>query len=524
MVNLKKTEAKGDFLFKAALILILCYFLYFSAVLMNLYNTFHEYSDYAVFLYNLYMNVNYPQITHGLQSIAFDTHLSPDGLFLALMYYFFQSPLTLLIVQLGFMCITAFIILYAVRDLTGSSFWAFAFCFAFLINPGTVGQIVYDSHIEFLMQPFYILTLYFYMKGEFRLFALSSVLLLGSADIASAMALTLGIGLVLYELLYNKRHQITKTNINFAYSLVLMSIIAIALYAVATHSLHSSYSTSYSSLPPAIGIYGAQNQVGPALSGLLHNPGQTIANDFNLYAGPYKIYLVYAMLLIIFGFGLMLLADPLIALVFGLSWLGGVFIIGNPSFLLPLSEYFGVIVCPAVSAAIIGLIISKRKETYLSNAIKGLGLDFDRTVKIAAIVLPVLFSIVGPAAYLFAYSPQTQYHSFSASDINQIVFLESNASQKTAYAQLNSAIAQIPTNASVMTQYYDIAHVSERRYVEPVSTDYFQPEYILVDFNNNISSNMCLFDNCTRLSGLVNSDNYSIYFRNGTAILYGLNT
>ena len=46
------------------------------------------------------------------------------------------------------------------------------------------------------MQPFYVLTLYFYMKKEFRGFVVSLALLLGSADVASFMAFTMGLGLV----------------------------------------------------------------------------------------------------------------------------------------------------------------------------------------------------------------------------------------------------------------------------------------------------------------------------------------
>ena len=104
-VRTAKTE--NELLFKLALVLILCYFVYFCAVVVNLYYTFHEYSDFTLSVYNLYINSQYPQVAHGLQLMMFDEHLSPDSLFLVLAYYIFQSPITLLIIQLAFVCLTA---------------------------------------------------------------------------------------------------------------------------------------------------------------------------------------------------------------------------------------------------------------------------------------------------------------------------------------------------------------------------------------------------------------------------------
>jgi uncharacterized membrane protein len=522
-MGMKTKKPDKDLFFKIGLVLIACYFVYFSAVLINLYNIFHEYSDFAISVYGLYFNSHYPQIAHGLQLMEFDVHLSPDSLFLTFIYHFLPSPIILLITQLAFMCAAALVILYGVRDLTGNSFLAFALCLAFLINPGTLGLIVYDSHVEFLIPLFYVLTLYTYLKANLKGFAISSILLLGSADVTPFMALALGIGLVFYEFVYNKKQAVTKSNVSFAYALIVMSICAMLFYSLATSALESGYSSSYSNLPPVLKISnGAQKTIGPSISGFLGNPIKTLESNLALYISSYMAYFVYAILLVILGFGLGLLVDWPVAIIFATSWLGGLFVIGYPAFLEPLSEYFGYVIGPSVSAAILGLLIYRKKETYLSKIIRSLKLNAARTMEISVIALPVFLSIVGPAVYFFAFSVLTQYHSVSAGNLGQILFFASNSSQTVAYAQLDSAIAQIPQNSSLMVQYFVNAHVSNRQYVENIEnlSYYPRPQYVLLDFNRNLSSNMCLFENCTSLNNFVDSGNYSLYFSNGTALVY----
>ena len=302
-------------------------------------------------------------------------------------------------------------------------------------------------------------------------------------------------------------------------------MLAIVFYSVGASYLEGSYGASYSNLPSAFKAGGVGVLITQPLYAFIHNPVQALGSNIAMYVAGYKEYLIYAFLLAILGFGLTLLVDPLIALLFGLTWLGGVFVLGLAEFLLPLTNYFGYVIGPAVSAAILGILIARKKKTYLSKAIEGLGLDFDNTIKFAAIALPILLSIVGPAIYLLVASPDTQYHSISASNINQILLFESNSSQRAAYSQLYSALAQVPQNASVLAQYFVTAHLADRRYLDTfVVGNYsyqpqsFQPHYVLVDFNRNISSSMCLLDNCTRLNDTVDSANYSVYFSNGTAV------
>ena len=52
-----------------------------------------------------------------------------------------------------------------------------------------------------------MLTFYFYMKANLKGFIVSSLLLVGTVDVAPLMGITLGIGLVIYEFVYNKKER-----------------------------------------------------------------------------------------------------------------------------------------------------------------------------------------------------------------------------------------------------------------------------------------------------------------------------
>lgn len=519
-------EKKGSgLLFKLALVLIACYFIYFAFLLAHLYAVFHEYSDFGIAVTSLYFNTQLPQIAHGFQLLTLGEHISPDALGIMGIYALVPSPLTLLILQDAVISLTALIILLAVRDLAKSDWMAFAFCIAFLINPGTLGQMLFDSHIEFLITPFYVLTIYYYLKGHVKGFAISSILLLGTADVAPFMALTLGVALILYEFLYNKRKTVTKSDARLAITLVVLSLLFMGAYAEITNVLAQGYPASYPGLPPYLYVTnGAQVLIGPSLASLLHNPVGQLGGEIGLYLGSYKVELVYSILLIIFAFGLTALADPVPALVMLIPWLGGAFVVGLPAFVFPTSQYFGYVIGPAFGMAIIGLLIVLSKKSWLYKVLAQIRENPGSTIKIAAIALPILFSIIGPAAYLLVSTPQSAYHSINTANLGQLLLFQSNASQKSAYAQLYSAIAQVPANASVLTNYFIIAHLSQRQYAEQLGNGgyFFNPQYILVDENLNVSSNACNIplDNCTRLDSLLDSGNYSLIFENGTAMLY----
>lgn len=519
----KSKRSQRSIFFYAALAIIAIYFVYFAILLVHLYATFHEYSDFGLSVYGLYFNVHFPQIAHGLQLLEFDQHLSPDALLLSGVLYLSPSPITLLLIQDVAISVTALIVLFMVRDLTKSDLLAFAFSLAFLLNLGTLGLMLFDSHIEFLITPFYLLTIYCYVKGKFNGFILSAAALLGSADVSAVMGFTLALGLIAYELVYNRKRQITNTTIRYAIILAIMSLIAIGLYSMATSSLAHGYANgSYPGLPQLLYITnGAQSLIGPSLLTFIHNPIGQLGGQMAIYLAGYKTYLVYAVLLLIFGFGITLLADPLVALLVAIPWISGAFLIGNPAFLTPTSQYFGYVIGPIISASLLGLLMLQRKKGYLAKILGGL--NTSRNLAAAILVFAILFSVVGPAMYLLIYSPASAYHSIDTGNVGQLLTFHSNSSSNTAYAQLRSAIIKVPQNASLLTDYFVEAHLSERKYVEVLDTAItFQPDYILADPNLNISSNACNapLDNCTQLGKILSTGNYSVYFRNGTAVVY----
>ncbi len=521
----KRNEKGTGLLFKIALLMIALYFVYFAFLLVHMYSVFHEYSDFGIAVTSLYFNTHLPQMAHGLQLLTLGEHLSPDALAIMGIYYVVSSPLTLLIFQDAVISLTGLLILLAVRDLTKNDLLAFAFCLAFLINPGTLGQLLFDSHIEFLITPFYVLAVYYYLKGHWKGFALSAILLLGTADVAPFMALTLGIGLVLYEFLFNRKRHFTQSNLNLAVLLVVLSLVAMGLYSVATSALAQGYAGSYPGLPPYLYVTnGAQIQIGPSLLSFLHDPVGQLGTELGLYLSSYRVELFYAVLLVLFAFGITTLADPLVTLVLLVPWLGGAFIVGLPSFLFPTSQYFGYVVGPAIAASLIGLMIVSSKRGRLYRLLQRITQNPDRLVTAAAVALPILLSVIGPAAYLLVSTPQSAYHSISTGNVGQLLLFQSNSSESAAYAQLYSVLAQVPSNASVLTNYFVIAHLSERGSVENLGPGgyYFKPEYILADENLNISSNACnaALDNCTELDSILATGNYSTYFTNGTAVLY----
>ena len=124
-----------------------------------------------------------------LELSVFGQHIAPDQFMVLFAFFFFQSPLTLPIIQLLVLSLTGLLVFGVARDLLKSDRLALIMCAAYLLNPGMHGLLIFDYHAEFFIIPFYIMTFYFYMKAKVRLFLVSLVLLLGavkkSAEIGS---------------------------------------------------------------------------------------------------------------------------------------------------------------------------------------------------------------------------------------------------------------------------------------------------------------------------------------------------
>lgn len=523
MKNMIKGFEKERIYAYVAIAVTLIAITYLALFLYNAYHTFHEYSDLGIMAYSLYFNLNYPQIAHGFQYLIFGNHISPDMLFVLPIFYFYQSSFTLLIIQLLFVYASAFLIFFITRDLTKNSPIALLLCLAFLIYPGTLGMVIFDAHIEFMITFFFLLTFYYYMKSKFYKFLLFSLLLLGSTEVTPLLGFALGIGMLVYEYRYNKNNEISKSKKIFAVMLIAMSLLATIFYSyVSITLLHSQY---YTNLPAALSInQGLQNNLGSYVSKFLHNPISQLSYDVNLYRA-YTPYLIYAILLVLFGFGIALFFSPEIAFILIVPWLSGVFIFQDPSFLLPLSEYFSYVVAPVICATIIGVLASRERKNPLSILLSRVRIEKTKLMISSIIVGSIFLSLLSPVVYFYAVSPTSIFHSITANELGELLFFRSNQTQLNAYRQLYSIIKLVPQNTSLLTEYFIMPHLINREYIDVAPGRIPNPEYVLLDFNKNISDNSCKpgFENCTAFENVISRGNYSIVARNGSAILYKLN-
>ncbi|MEM4067052.1 MAG: DUF2079 domain-containing protein, partial [Candidatus Micrarchaeaceae archaeon] len=162
---------KVSVLFVVAVFLTLLSMIYWTAFGFNAFYTFHEYQDLGIFAYNMWYDIHFPGVMHGLQLLVFGNHVAPDQLFIILpLFYLDQSPLTLLFIQAAILSCTALVIYFVANNLLNDEKLAFLIFLAFLLNPGMHGMLVFDYHAESMIILFYILTFYFLMKARFKLF------------------------------------------------------------------------------------------------------------------------------------------------------------------------------------------------------------------------------------------------------------------------------------------------------------------------------------------------------------------
>ncbi len=234
-----------------ALVIALSSMFYWLAITTHAYRTFLDgTADLTLYSYNMYFNIHYPNIASGIQFLVFSNHISPDALLILPIFYLSQRSLTLLYIQIIIICLTSLLIFYITKKLVKDSFLGIIFMVAFLLSPGVTGILTFDFHIEFLVIPAYLLAFYFYMTRNKKLFAASLLLLLGAVEEAPVLALTMGLGLLAYEMYVSnfKWKSVDKAKRLMLYAIFVSSIITGILYYAAIKYLISSYSTSYQQL------------------------------------------------------------------------------------------------------------------------------------------------------------------------------------------------------------------------------------------------------------------------------------
>ncbi len=483
---------------------------YWIAFAFNAYGTFHEYDDLGIFAHNMWLDIHYPSISHGLQYLVFGNHIAPDMLLLLPFFYLYQSSLTLLVLQVLALSLTSIVVFMVARDFLKSNWLGFAVFAAFVINPGMHGMLIYDFHAENLIILFYILAFYFYTKLQKIPFFVSALLLLGTIEEAPLLGIAFGIGLLLFEFVHRRADAEFRQRIMLAGSMVLLSVAVLGAYIGITLSLQHAYAAGqYATLPPYLQV-GNQLTSAVGMSPSIHS-----ASSIAIW----NSYTVYGLAVGFLFLGIAVFLAPLTALIMSSPWLFEVFVSNNMSFVTMFSQYFGFLLGSTLVAGMLGIkMLQNRKDwthMFLANSIKeGTTLRISYNTLVASIIIVnVIILLLYPMFVL----------SRNVNNIYQDFFFQVSSTQRIYYQQLNSIMALIPNAASLAAPYFTTPQLMGREYLEDMGYTmvkwYFPPQYILVNLNTNVSLNALASENQLANYLRYNQSNYTIYAQNGTTLL-----
>lgn len=515
-----------------ALILMLASIIYWAAFAIHSYNTYHEYTDLGVYVYDMYYHVNYPGILHGMQYLVFGNHLAPDMMLFIPLYYLWQSSLCLLMIQVVAVSLTGFVLFLTAKRLLKSERTAFLLSLAFFLNPGVMGLLVFDFHVEMLIPLFMITTFYSFIERKKLLFAISTILLLGAEEITPFVAIALGVGLIIYLTYGYENTDQRKTMALMAISMIAVSVLALHLYVVAQSDLAISYKSNlYPNLPIFLKDipFGLQQFYSIAAIGLGHGSGLSYLR----YLPPYRT--VLAFLMVFFGFGVAAILEPLIPLTIAAPWIIEVIFAGASGFVYIYNQYFGFVIGSSAVAALIctnliglGKKVPERRESRIREMVKPY---VDHSILVAS----VLFFLI--SLYII--------FSTNVQNLPQNLLLQTPPQQKLYYSQLDKIISDIPANASVMAPYFAMPHLANRMYFEVVPNSFqangiatsneigsgqhqydywFNPQYIVTDPDNYIGALPITFigfpDDINNSMAVSHGLNLSVYEQEGNATLW----
>ncbi len=493
--------------------------LYWIAFALNAYNTFHEYNDLGENAYNMWVYLNYPATAKGLQVLVIGNHVAPDQLFVLAIFALYQSSVTLLVFQAIIMGLTGFVIFLVARDLTKNTVLSFLFYIAFVLNPGMHGLLVFDYHIEVFMILFYVLTFYFYMKRRLWPFLAASVLLLCVAESAIYLGITMVAGLLLFEYSINKDKDARRARLPMLGLLLLLSVAALILYHAVDLRLDTLYGTGYySQLSPNLYITNYYSEQNSNLAGLFSG----------ILQGKLKVYLeaysLYGFVVGILGFGFVVGFDPLVTLIFASGWLTEIFLLGGFNMGAIWNLYFSYVLGGTFAGAMIGNYAATEKTGVVARLLLRLkgAKWYDRTIppfiKSSLLMVLMVILLLSP---LFIYSK-------NINNLGQDFLFQVSPSNQTLINQLQYVVNRVPNNVSLMAPYFTMPHVIQRNELELIGsteTTYFKPQYVLADFNLNISLNAFSYENMTLYNDtLRSSPGYHIVAENGTAVLWEMNS
>jgi len=303
-----------------------------------------------------------------------------------------------------------------------------------------------------------------------------------------------------------KRHNAdseSSRRIKYTYSIMAGALAALLFYNITYYSLPSaSQSVSEGVLPifhvapfPLVPIVGNSTQV---LQGSAVTHGGLSV--------PSIPALIFALIVVFLGFGIGALLEPATAIIFSAPWLGMLLVFRNINFTLISQQYFVFVLAGVLCAAILGIRNFEGGHSWANKQQKYTLLREKSTLLALSIALPIIIYIT---SFAFLNLPNVQ---------NQL-FFQANSTARTDYSQLNYAISQLPPTGNLSVEPVTMPHVANRQYMEELEDLYIIPDYIVVDFNNNVTTSNFTSKMETFTTKLLKIAPYSLALKNGTAIV-----
>ncbi|MGI0100399.1 MAG: DUF2079 domain-containing protein [Candidatus Micrarchaeaceae archaeon] len=504
----RSSSSRNDTLYVIiAVIVVLVSIIYWLVILTHAYNTFQDGSgDLTAYSYNMFFDIHYSSIVHGLQFFVISNHISPDFIFVLPFFYLYQHSIILVYIQAIVICLSSLIVFFTARRMAKDSFLALILEIAFLINPGTTGIITFDFHIEFLLVPLYLATFYFYIASNRKFFIISMALLLGSMEIAPVLGLTMALGLLLFEMYKAdfRLASIDKVKKEMIAVLIVASIITGVFYYASIRYLISSYNTSYQQLPSSLEITsGSEVGLLSNINSIASNPLAHFAELLPVYEMPLVLIMfVLSIAVVLLGFGFFTFKKLQITLLFLLPWIIAVITWTDfPHFIYTGFQYYSYSLGSSFAASMVGLTFMHKWKGSKAGWIITCA-----SILLVVVMLAMVSLILAPKPILFLTNlrnsvPVPGYNS----------------------TQIGQLMSIVPDNASLFTMNLISPHLAERKYMEYIplnesNSTYFVPDYMLVVYSNNTD----IYTNSSYmfLAYALENYNYTLYARESDARLY----
>ena len=361
------------------------------------------------------------------------------------------------------------------------------------------------------------------MKTNRKLFYASLLIFLLIFEYTSFLAITLGVALFIFDYLYTDDRIIRSKRLRLAGSMVIISAMALLAYVSVANALIANYNAGqYQSVPvllKVIPLAGQQVQKVSTVGSLVSNTVASRVTALNIE------FAIYGLATALFSFGFSVIFSPIVTLVLISQWFVEGFLFGFGAFIVPWSSYYAFVLGGTIVSSVLGITLAQQKKGFVARflfRIEGVryGPFIKKFVYGSFVVMSVLLTVLSP----FFLSSSAKFSPIY--DIRDFL-LQPTAQQAASVAQIDSLIKLIPQNASLMTEGDFLPHFTNRQNIELLSspyTYYFKPDYILFDFNANLTPDeMSQF---TAMQSYVNgylhnnTGQYSLIAQNGTAMLY----